>query len=390
MKEINKNIIMYIVSTFFIYFSIGLFTLVYNLHIDYLIQSNYFLSNFLLIGNISMAAGGIVFGKIMDKYSKIRVLQYATFLAAISFGAECFFVNTIILYCISFVYGLSFSVLMSIHTPFITEYVDEDNQASILNICSSVKLFASTAGVFVGGIIPEIAIFNTNSSSPYQLTLIIASITYFLAIIPLIMISKSSYRDYKICENNKKWNFSMVNIPSFFIIFLVLGLLIFLSPYMNLYLKNRFNMSTKVISIIITIIEVCPIITNLLLGKLFHLYSVKSIIFPCCMLCIISYGALAIFSQVQLQIILLIVTNVLNSFIFPQVTRLVLKKYPKEKMGQMSGLANMFYNIGDAIGTYSEGIFINHSIFNFPFILSGLFYVILLFFMRLMLKQDGK
>ena len=279
---------------------------------------------------------------------------------------------------------------MSIHTPFITEYVDEDNQASILNICSSVKLFASTAGVFVGGIIPEIAIFNTNSSSPYQLTLIIASITYFLAIIPLIMISKSSYRDYKICENNKKRNFSMVNIPSFFIIFLVLGLLIFLSPYMNLYLKNRFNMSTKVISIIITIIEVCPIITNLLLGKLFHLYSVKSIIFPCCMLCIISYGALAIFSQVQLQIILLIVTNVLNSFIFPQVTRLVLKKYPKEKMGQMSGLANMFYNIGDAIGTYSEGIFINHSIFNFPFILSGLFYVILLFFMRLMLKQDGK
>lgn len=59
-------------------------------------------------------------------------------------------------------------------------------------------------------------------------------------------------------------------------------------------------------------------------------------------------------------------------------------------MGQMSGLANMFYNIGDAIGTYSEGIFINHSIFNFPFILSGLFYVILLFFMRLMLKQDRK
>ncbi len=74
--------IMYIISLSFTSFAIGLFTLAFNLHINSIISSKFFLSNFLLVGNIAMALGGVIFGKILDKYNKTRILLVATILSA--------------------------------------------------------------------------------------------------------------------------------------------------------------------------------------------------------------------------------------------------------------------------------------------------------------------
>ena len=51
-----------------------------------------------------------------------------------------------------------------------------------------------------------------------------------------------------------------------------------------------------------------------------------------------------------------------------------MKQYSKENVGQMAGIANLFYNIGDAIGTYSEGIFINYAIYYMPFMIAAVLY----------------
>ena len=384
----NATVIMYIISISLISFAIGMFTLVFNLHISMLVDSKIFLSNFLLVGNIAMAVGGGGFGRLLDLCNKKTILLFAVFLSAILFTLECFSSNIIFLYIISLGYGLSFSVLMSIHTPFVMENIDEKNQIHILNLCSSCKLFASTMGVFIGGNLPLRVIFKINDS-PYQLILIVASCVYLLAVIPVFFINvKQEHNNmdqikYKLIDN-KKEDRKYPNMRIFSSIFFILGLLLFFSPYMNLYLNNRYPLDLNKISIIITIIEICPIITNVFLSKLFDCFEEKYIIICSCVLCIFFYGVLTICGLVYLQIGCFLIIYIISSFLFPQINRYILKEYPKEKRGQMSGKANMFYNIGDSIGTYSEGIFINYGIFRIPFFISCLlFYALLLFMLKL-------
>lgn len=66
----KNNIILYIISMSLISFATGIFLLAFNLHISVIIDSKVFISNFLLVGNASMAVGGIIFGRIIDKYKK--------------------------------------------------------------------------------------------------------------------------------------------------------------------------------------------------------------------------------------------------------------------------------------------------------------------------------
>lgn len=72
----KNNIILYIISMSLISFATGIFLLAFNLHISVIIDSKVFISNFLLVGNASMAVGGIIFGRIIDKYKKIECYYY--------------------------------------------------------------------------------------------------------------------------------------------------------------------------------------------------------------------------------------------------------------------------------------------------------------------------
>ena len=352
----KNNIILYIISMSLISFATGIFLLAFNLHISVIIDSKVFISNFLLVGNASMAVGGIIFGRIIDKYKKNRVLLLSTVICGMAFCGECIMQSQLILYALSVIYGLGYSVLMSIHTPFIMEYVEEERQPYIINLCSSIKLFASTCGTFIGGLIP-LKVISPINNSPYQLIFILAGSIYLLGSIPLIFcINKSN--------NNGQHTYSIEKIEkpklsAFSLVFLILGLLIFFSPYMNLYFNNRYNLNLRYISIIITIIEICSVITNVLLSKLFKWFKESDIIIVGSTLCAVSFFALSFIEKLWIQIILFLLTTIISSFLFPQINRFLLKLYPENQIGKMSGYANFFYNIGDSIGTYSEGLFIN-------------------------------
>ena len=352
----KNNIILYIISMSLISFATGIFLLAFNLHISVIIDSKVFISNFLLVGNASMAVGGIIFGRIIDKYKKNRVLLLSTVICGMAFCGECIMQSQLILYALSVIYGLGYSVLMSIHTPFIMEYVEEERQPYIINLCSSIKLFASTCGTFIAGSI------------------------YLLGSIPLIFcINKSN--------NNGQHTYSIEKIEkpklsAFSLVFLILGLLIFFSPYMNLYFNNRYNLNLRYISIIITIIEICPVITNVLLSKLFKWFKESDIIIVGSTLCAVSFFALSFIEKLWIQIILFLLTTIISSFLFPQINRFLLKLYPENQIGKMSGYANFFYNIGDSIGTYSEGLFINYGIFSMPFLVAAILYIFLIHFIK--------
>lgn len=391
MKE-NKNATFYILSMALSSMAVGIFSLVFNLHISQIIHEKIFLSNFFLIGNISMAIGGIFVGRIIDKYNKRNVLIVGTFGAAFFFAVECLLRSVVVLYCASLFYGLIFSLLMSIHTPFLMCYVDEKTQPYVLSIATSIKIACYTIGTILAGYIPNIAILNINTKSDYYTPLFLAIILYFLSVFPLFGIEREY--EYRLKEDNKnilqeqkQSNELKVFDFGFILPFFLLGLLIFFSPYINLYFQNRYNMELKHISIVLVLVELLPALMNILLMNLCKHFSIENIVLFGCMGSMIVYGLLAIFNYPVVQILLLLIATIISSFIFPQISRLIIKKVDKNKMGTISGFANAFYNAGDAAGNYLEGLCIANGIYRFPFILASIIYLLFVIIMKLNLKR---
>ena len=370
-----KNMILYMISIGLCNCALGIFSLMFNLHIATIIDSKVFMSNFYLIGNISMAVGAAIVGRIIDKYDKRYVLIIATSGAAIFFAGECFINNIWLLYFVSILYGIMFSLLMSIHTPFIMSYANEKDQPYVLSISSSVKIVMFTMGTIIAGNIPD-----TNRENIYILGLTIASLLYFLSVLPLFGIdtNKQSSVDYEIkehCENERSGFRNNIIGFSFVLPFFFLGLLIFLSPYMNIYLKNRYNMSLKSIAIVLSIIEVLPAITNIALTKLYKFFEVEKIVRIGCIIGVVIYVLLGVFNNATIQVFLLVCTTVLSSFLFPQISRIIIKKFNEKHIGVVSGFANAFYNAGDAAGTYVEGICVLNGIYVIPFFVAALIFM---------------
>ncbi len=374
-----KKIWPYILSISLISFSLGLFLLVFNLHISHIISSRVFLSNFLLLGNVSMAVGSIFFGRLCSKFGLRRLLILATVCCAVSFVLECVLINPIFLYGVSAVYGLGFSVLMSIHVPYIMANVEENRQAYMLSLCTSCRLLFSMLGTLAGGIIP-LKTFLPVNNSPYQMVLVLAGAVYLLSCIPLFFVKGNGE---KISEGKlKKGEKMKIGFPSFSLIFLLLGLLIFFSPYMNLYLAKRYNLELQTISIVITLVEVSPIVGNLILANLHKKFSQDKIIFTGTLLCAISFGLLAAINNVWGQIVFLLVSTVLASFLFPLINRYLLSMVQKDEMEKASGYANFFYNIGDSLGTYAEGVCIGFGLYRGPFVAAAGMYLLIFALIR--------
>lgn len=160
--------------------------------------------------------------------------------------------------------------------------------------------------------------------------------------------------------------------------FLIEGLLLFFSPYMNLYFDKRFHLELSQISVIMAFMELIPILTNLILGGLFKYLNDEKGIFVLCMLGVAGYCVLMCSESIMPQIIFLLAVSAISSFLFPQINRYILKQFESEKQGRISGIANFFYNLGDSAGTYLEGIFISNSFFKVPFVASGILYMLLI------------
>ncbi len=376
-KMSNWNANLYMVSIAFSSVASGIFSLVYNLHITSIMDNKFFLSNFFLIGNISMALGGAVVGGIIDKYDKKNILILATFFSALLFTAECFLKTAFFLYFVSILYGVFYSLLMSIHTPFIMSFVDDKKQPYILNISSSIRLVAYTIGTIVAGYIPTIEVGADYGGSIYIPSLMIAAILYFASVAPLLGIKSDNMlimgdKDESSSEDTTQIKLFSIN---FMIPFFLLGVLLFFSPYTNLYLRNRYGMDLRAISMVLAIMEVFPAFASIIIMRLCRKVSVEKIVRNGCIIGVILYVLLAVLKHVFIQVILLIMASILSSLIFPQISRIIIKRFSKKHMGTISGFANSFYNLGDAMGSYIEGVCINNGVYIMPFCVAALIYV---------------
>ncbi len=102
MKKSYGNFLLYELSTFLRYFSLGIFFVLYELYISASDFNNLFIGTFFAVDNVSMAAFSMYTGKLIDKKNQKILLVFGIISASILFLLQAIVGNQVMLLLISF------------------------------------------------------------------------------------------------------------------------------------------------------------------------------------------------------------------------------------------------------------------------------------------------
>ncbi|UCH94944.1 MAG: MFS transporter [Candidatus Aminicenantes bacterium] len=383
-KELNKEdkiqLLLFYSSIFLRNISIGIFFVLFNLYIVERDFPKNFLGMFLAVGNFAMAFGGIPAGIIIDKYNKNRVLAAATFFCGILFALQAVVPNRLSLIVISFFYGLNYAVLMGMTGPFLMQLGTTETRPRYFSFSKSITLVALTLGSVLGGFLSRVNV----SPYLYQTGLLIGSVLFIAAVLPLLFIVKKVpasqegeqspgpdfFKGVFTAENMKKYSFVMV-------IFFIMGYTVILTPYLNLYFNKRFWLEAIYVGYFMSVMQVSAAVLTFMSAYVVKKIGLTRILIGGLLLLALFYSVMLIIPNLYLHMGLLLLINGLFHLLVPFFINFFLERVNKARHGIVNGFMNVGYNLGDSLSTYHGGLLLLSGLYNIIFlIIIGAFLVV--------------
>ncbi len=259
-KNFDGNIINIIIFSFVFNFANSIFGVIYNL---YLLQINF---NDASIGNVISGGslGIIIFSMIaIILSSKIGYKRHlaVSIISAVSLNLmKIYIISPIYLYWINFLAsGIMFSMSVVVY-PIIIGTAKKESLTYAFGLNFFASWIALTLGNLAGGYLPNIVLMFTSSIiDAYRITLISGTLLLLAALIPVSKIKmgekhEAQYLNIKklssILNDKKDLKLMIEYFTIAFIIGLAAGLFV---PFFNVILKNKFNMNSATIGIIMAV-----------------------------------------------------------------------------------------------------------------------------------------
>lgn len=347
---------------------LGIFTTLFNVYIlEFAKLSSEFLAEFLTIGNMSMAVSSYFIGILIDKYEKKILLICFTLICAFCFATEIMIRNESFLYMISVLYGIGATGLLTLNAPVLKIYEKSDND-NLLIIYRAINILAVTIGALIAGLLTGDE-FNVSTQS----VLLSVPILYLIAAVILAFHSNIFGKD----ELKKEWIQKQIQMETEFprdifiitaIVFLFLGFAPLLSNYINVYFKERFELSISNVAYVYALINFLSGIAILVCSKVNFRKRRNALIF---VTAIIADNLVLIFCPVvSVQVIGVFVYLFLYEIIMSVVCDFILTVGEKRYHGRLSGVIQAASNLSESLGIYVCGMLIGIKFFNIIFVLS--------------------
>jgi MFS family permease len=332
-----------------------------------------FLGLFLSIGNITMAFSSIPLGFIIDRINNKKLLLImATALLSICMILEITIKNESLMLVISMLYGMVFMLQIVVSPLLLMEILKKES--NIVTHLYSFNLIGKTIGSFgIGMLISDML--------PIFTSLMLMGIVQVLSIVPLFLIDykkrlvvetkqgKSVVEKSKDVSTNTKMNKMTTSFILMLILFVCLGSANILENFLNLYFLKRYSINVSA-SIIITsvIFLLIGITVYFLSNKIKNLNNnYRTVIL------FVIMGSnifLIFFTNLWLQILLIIINFSAIFFFTGDLNEQVLRSENFSNAGKINGVVNMALNLSETIGIYISPILIQASQYNAAFIIS--------------------
>jgi MFS family permease len=278
-RKLTPNVKLFLIGNAFQGFGLSIYGLLFNLYLKELGFGESTIGTLISTTSLGISLMALPAALFIDKFYVKHLVMTGLFFSSLFYGSQMLATSE------SSIYGLGlaasmFQALFNISvSPFYLRNSNPEDRVYLFSLNSALNMAAHLVGYLFGGYLPEIIrSFNPdlNSLTLFRLSILIAVSIIFCANLIFLRIKRVSLppKKRKIFEEFKEKEWGILGrliIPKLCFAFGG-GLIV---PFMNIYLKQRFDLSTKMIGISYALLQffifIGLFITPILVKKTTHL-----------------------------------------------------------------------------------------------------------------------
>jgi MFS family permease len=385
LKSFSPNARHLLLATIVTGLSFSIYMLVFNLYIDARGYPRSFLGELQSMPNLIALFGALPAGVLVDRMGRKKALYISGIGWALAFAGIVVAPNAWWLRLSMITFGLSQSLRMVTTAPFMMENSTEEERDALFSASFGLQTLVGFAGTLVGGWLPTLfgnaLAVDVESAPAYAATLAVAMLLAAAAIVPILFIKEKRPAADAAVRSVLPWR-NLNNLRMAWRIFLPnivisMGAAI-LIPYMNLFFKETYPISDKVLGTIFAVSSVVTGVATLAAPALAGRWGrIRSLVFT--QLTSIPFLLLIGFSGVfWVSASAFWMRAALMNMGNPLYSAFAMQQFTERERATVSGLMGMSWNLGWTIGPYLSGYMQEHPDIGFKpiFIITCTLYIV--------------
>ncbi|TES52410.1 MFS transporter [Halalkalibacterium halodurans] len=288
-KGFNRNVRHFFVSSLLSNIGLGIFMVIYNYYIRELGYDEQVNGRVIAMQAMATAIALLPAGFISDQKGRKKMIFIGALLTAISLLLRSIFAGESLLLMTAFMTGFFLAFIQVSAIPLLAENSSEKERVHLFSFNFALIMIANVIGNLLGGILTDAwnVLWGVSMLSSVRLTLLIGTACFFAALWPVLQIEERSkqanahHEDTSLIQQMKQHRSSLKLIGLFAIANVLIGfgsgLVI---PYLNLYFTDRFDMSTSLVGIVLSMGQAMTAIALMVGPMVAHKYGeVRAVVY---------------------------------------------------------------------------------------------------------------
>lgn len=385
--NLSKGVRRFILSESLLGISIGLYSMVFNLHLLEMGLTEVEIGEILSSGTLVMGIIAIPAALFANRFGRKKILTIGISLMAVGYLGIGLGVNYLTFFIFQIIYSIGITLLITSEIQLIYSYCSKRKEETIaFSLLFSMFTLFTGLGTLLGGVLP---MWIGGYTTIYQSSILIASLLVFIValirgvLLPkekIIIIKKAisfNFRGiFNKFSNKALWLFSIY-------IFFIGMAYSFLNPYHNIIVKFRFDWSDLEVSLLLAVNGFFLFLGSFFLPILLDKIAFKKLYFLIYFVNIL----LSILLFFALPVSLFVTFFLIRGGSFTMLSNLVdsqsMQAINEEDRNLFAGMRSVTRSIGSALAAYLSGIILAAKNFSLPFLLSAILLIIsYLFFIK--------
>lgn len=375
----STNVKLYLIALALNSIGIGMYDVIYNLYLKELHLNEAFVGHSISLKAWAAFAILLPAGIFSDRLGRRKSMIIGAVFLGIFYATTGFLENGQLILTVAFINGLFNAFFMVAQSPFMMENTSAAERMHLFSVNAALMTGAWMLGNLFGGVIPDILNHWFSMLISMKITLVFSGCFLLCAALPLLKIRERQPAERRgfsqiIDVFRDKKQLTVIGkfiLPSIFVGF---GAGMFV-PYTNLYLAQKFVMSTSSIGTVMAVSQIMTAVASLLGPMLVGKIGRVKAIFMFQMVSLPFLLVMAFTGNVYLGILAVLLRGTLMNAANPLSSNLMMEEVEEKVKGIANSLSQMSFQLGWAVMGPISGMMIASSGYRNIFILAMVFYL---------------